>query len=129
MIWSVTSTAYTGSSSGRFVRRRIADQLADHVGIRTENRRELRRQLVERQRRRDQQVEHRIAEQRERRRKPPSMAPARPMGGRDLADLARDEPQPTAMERFAEWQRDIASPVPAQLDDARLLAGQPQRRR
>src|SRR5262245_36262865 len=117
MIWSVTSTAYTGSSSGRFVPRRIADQLADYVGIRTKNRGELRRQIVERQRRRDQQVEHRIAKQHECRRKPPPMAPARPMRGRNLADLARDEAQPTAMERFAERQRDIAAAVPAQLDD------------
>ena len=33
------------------------------------------------------------------------------------------------MERFAERSRDVAAAVPAQLDDGRLLAGEPQRGR
>src|SRR5262249_24848313 len=51
------------------------------------------------------------------------------MRGRDLADLTRNEPQAPAMKRFTERGSDFAAAVPAQLDDARLFTGKPQRDR
>src|SRR5262249_18260178 len=135
MIWSETSTAYTGHPlfvvgwSVHCRSRRIADQLADHVGGRVENRRQPRRQILEIDRRRDQGVEHGVAEQCQCRLEAPAVAPTGAVRGRDLADLARDEPQPAAVEGFPERHGHVAAAVPAELDHARLLAGEPQRGR
>src|SRR5262245_1479999 len=52
------------------------------------------------------------------------MRPARPVRGRDLADLARDDGEPPAVERAAERERDLALTVPAELDDPGLIAGE-----
>ena len=49
--------------------------------------------------------------------------------GRDLADLARDELQPAAVERAAERHRHRPGAVPAQLHDGRLVAGDVERGR
>src|ERR1700751_3783435 len=70
MIWSETSTAYTGIplSSVRFIGRRVADQRADHVRVGTENRGQLPRQLLERHGGREQRIERRLVEERKRRR-------------------------------------------------------------
>ena len=57
------------------------------------------------------------------------MRERRPVRGRDLADLARNELQPAAVERAAERHRDRPRPVPAQLDDGRLVAGDVERGR
>ncbi len=57
------------------------------------------------------------------------MRPARPVRGRDLADLARDQPKTAAVEGLAERNRYFARTVPAQFDDGRLVAGKTQRRR
>jgi hypothetical protein len=57
------------------------------------------------------------------------MRPARPVRRRNLPDLARYEPQAPAVKRLAERNRDVAGPIPAQLDHQRLVAGKPQRRR
>ena len=65
----------------------------------------------------------------ERRGEPASMRPPRPVRRGDVADLARDQPQPPAVERLAERRRHLGCAVPAQLDDGRLVAGEPQRRR
>src|SRR5262245_60497836 len=128
MIWSETSTAYTENSFS-FGGGRIADQLPDRVAIGAEHRRQLRRQVRKRDGRRDQPVEHGIPEQRERGRQPPAMGPARAVRRRDLADLARDDPQAAAVEGFAERRGDVAFAIPAELDDGRLLAGKAQRGR
>ena len=50
----------------------------------------------------DQHVERRIGEQPQRRLQPPPVAPARAPPGRHQPDLARDQPQPPAVERAAE---------------------------
>src|SRR5262249_57832244 len=107
MIWSETSTAYTENSFS-FGGGRIADQLADRVAVGAEHRRQLGRQVRKRDGRRDQPVEHGIAEQRNRGRQPLAMGPARAARGRDLADLPPDQPQPAAVESFAQRPRHVA---------------------
>src|SRR5262249_57206705 len=57
----------------------------------------------------------------------PERAGVRPggtVGRRALAALARDEPQPAAVEGFAKRHRDLAGAVPAHFDDGRLLTGE-----
>src|SRR5262245_20870705 len=120
MIWSDTSTANTGTSTPS-TGCRIADQRAACVARRREQAGQPSGQLVEVDGRRQQGVERRIVEQRHRGGKPAGGRPARSMRGRDLADLARHKPQPPAVKRLAKRRRDVAGPVPAQLDNARLL--------
>src|ERR1019366_728059 len=85
MIWSETSTANTGTSRSIGLRgARIADQRAARVGLRAENLRQSLRQALERHRRRQQAVEHRIGQEIERRRQAPRPAPAQPVRARDL---------------------------------------------
>src|SRR5437868_12608328 len=57
MMWSDTSTAYTDAPLG------IADELAQNTARRVENAGQLGRQIGERNRRRDQRVQHRIVQQ------------------------------------------------------------------
>ena len=121
MMWSRTSTANIGDSclaAPRFRdRTRPVAERAGRPGSR-------RSAPAGRRRRRlaaDQHVERRIREQPQRRLEPPPVAPARPPGRGDQADLARDEPQPAAVEGLAAGRRrprPVA--VPARLDHRRL---------
>src|SRR6185503_4764109 len=86
MIWSETSTAYTQHLC--LPSSRIADERAPRVRIDRKERAEALRQVGEFNRRRDQRVERAVVEQRERRRHPLMIRPARPMGCSNLADLA-----------------------------------------
>src|SRR6266850_1337219 len=130
MIWPLTSTAYKrhlvfnliGSAA------RIADQRTRRAGVRGQHRRQSRRQLLEGHGRRQQAIERCIVQQRQRRRQPACVAPARAMRGRDPADLTGDKSQAAAVKLLAEGRRDVASAIPAQLDDGCLLAREPQRR-
>ena len=58
-------------------------------------------------RRRDQRFERIVGQQAKRRGKAATMAPARPVRGGDLADLARQKPQAPAVERLPERRRDL----------------------
>src|SRR6266436_9087062 len=115
MIWSETSTAYTED-------RRIADQWTHPFGLATQNRRQLRRQIVEGYAGTQQDIQHRLLEKRKRRHEAPAARPPRAVRWRDASDLAGYEPQAPTVERLAEGRRDVAGSIPAQLDDARLLA-------
>src|SRR5581483_1355469 len=95
MIWSDTSTAYTNLLPAGS---RIADQWTARVAVGGEYRRQARGKFGKRHRRREQGVERRVGQQRQRRREPLPMGPARPMRRRDLSDLAGNEPQPPAVE-------------------------------
>src|ERR1700704_1314424 len=91
MIWSDTSTANTGTSRS-VGGRRIADQRATRVRLRSENLNQSLRQIFERHRRRQQAVEDRIGEQLEGRGQTARSAPADPVRGRDPAALGRTGP-------------------------------------
>jgi hypothetical protein len=108
MIWSETSTAYTGIPFASWFHRhsgsagrpgccpfwntagKLAGKSANGMAGASKN------------------VEHRIRKQRKRGREASPVAPARAMGRRDFADLARNQPQAAAVERFAERRRDVA---------------------
>ena len=79
-------------------------------------------------RRRDQRIERGVAQQAERRGQAAAVGPARPVRGRDLADLARDR---AAGGGCGTPRRAAAatSPAPYQLSSTtvRLVAGEPQR--
>src|SRR5215831_1437215 len=123
MMRSRTSTANMATS----ILRRIIDQLAQDRARRRQDFWHAHRQLDERDRGREQRVEPRVGEQVERGRDPAPMRPARPVRGRDLADLARDQLEAAAVERAAERRRHVARAVPAHLEDRRLVAGEPER--
>src|SRR2546426_2051095 len=109
MTWSETSTANTSSPScspGRFSRR-IAYQLAQYAARGQKNVRQPRRQIVKRDGGSEQGVEGRIGQQLERGREAPARRPPRPMGRRNPSDLARNQPQPPAVEGAAEGNRDL----------------------
>src|ERR1017187_5684190 len=57
------------------------------------------------------------------------MRPALAVRRCDMADLARDQPQPAAMERSPEWNRDQGVAIPAQLEHGRLETSKRQRGR
>src|SRR6185436_4682538 len=118
MIWSETSTAYKGNLRSS----RIADERAARVRIDRQDRAEALRQVGEFDWRRDQRVERAVVEQRKRRRHTLLIRPARPVGCSNLADLARNELQPPAVERLTERRGDVAGAIPAHLDDGALLA-------
>src|SRR5262245_11774776 len=107
--------------------RRIADQRAARVAVGRQQIGKPRWQLIEIDRRSKKHVERRILEQREGGSKPAAMRPARAMGGRDLADLARDDAQPAAGKGFAVRHGDLTRTVPAQLHDCCLLTRKPER--
>src|SRR4029453_10042443 len=118
MIWSDTSTAYTRDlSSGGGAGRRITDQLADDIGLGIEDRGQIRRQILEGHRRRDQPIERRVGGERDGRRQATPERPTRTMRRRDLTDLARHELEAAAVECFAERNGDLAAAVPAQPPD------------
>src|SRR6516162_4171010 len=128
MIWSETSTAYTGIPLRQcFIGRRVADQRADRVRVGTQNRGQFCRQLLEGHSGREQCIERRLVEERKRRREAPLTRPTRAMCRRDRADLARYQPQPPTVERLPQRRRDVPASVPTQLDDGSLLARKPQR--
>src|SRR5687768_13217494 len=64
---------------------------------------------------RDERVERRVPQQVQRRLEPAPVGPARSHRRGDLAHLRAQEPQPPAVERLAQRQRDLARAVPAQL--------------
>src|SRR5690242_15834145 len=123
--WSRTSTANIGPSGFR----RIRDELAKHAAVGRENLWQARRQVGECDGRREQRIEPRIGKEVERGREPAAMRPARTVRGRDLADLAGDEPEPPAVEGAAERCRHVAGAIPAHLQDGRLLARKRERGR
>jgi membrane glycosyltransferase len=92
----------------------IVDDLAQDAADRSQNVWQSRRELVPRNRWLDERVAGRIGEQRERGVKPTPRGPARAARWRHPADLARDEPQPPAMERRSKRHRDRMAPEPAQ---------------
>src|SRR5262249_8470755 len=94
MMRSRTSTAYIRTS----VRLGIVDERAQDRAHRRKDSRHARRQLGERHRRREQRIEPRVGEQVEGGRDAAPMRPARAVRGRDLADLARDQPEAAAVE-------------------------------
>ena len=55
------------------------------------------------------------------------MRPARPVRRRHMADLARHQPQPAAMERAAERNRHLGIAIPAQFEHGRLESRKRQR--
>src|SRR6266851_2420467 len=69
-------------------------------------------------------VAPRIGQQSECRGEPPAMRPARPVRWRDPSNLARHQPQPTAMEGAAERGRHRCVSVPAQFKHGCLLTGE-----
>src|SRR6266545_1451160 len=93
MTWSRTSTANIGAPSGG-----IIDDLAQQAAVRRQDLRQPRGQIVKRDGGREQRLEARIGQEFEGRGEPAAVRPARPVRGSDLADLARDQPQPAAME-------------------------------
>src|SRR3984893_2900275 len=99
MMWSETSTAYTATPKGSDG---IADELAQRAARGIENVGQLSRQVAERDSRRQQAVQHRIVQEVERGGKTAAIIPARPMRGRDFADLAGDQPQAAGMKAPAE---------------------------
>src|SRR5262249_581867 len=121
--------AEQGLSSAADASSTIVDHLAQDPTVRRKDFGQLRGQILERDGGGEQYIECRIGEEGERRLEPAPRAPARGRGGRNAPDLARDEPQPTAVERLAKRDGNLAAAVPAQLDDARLLAGRPKRGR
>src|SRR5262245_26618155 len=76
---------------------------------------------------RDQLIEHRIREQRQRKLHPPPRVPPRALRRRDCADLRRSDRQTPRMEHFAERDRDLLSTVPAHLDYGRFEPGEAKR--
>ena len=89
----------------------------------------LRRQVGERDRRRDQGVERGVVQQVERGGKTAAIVPARAMRRRDLADLAGDELEAAGVEDVAERDFHFVGAVPGQFQHRRLVAGEPQRGR
>src|SRR5262245_3363324 len=98
MIRSRTSTAYIGPSDWL----RIVDELAQDRADRRQDLRRVRRQVRERDRRREQRVEPRVGEQIEGSRDAALVRPARAVRWGDLADLARDQLETSAVEGAAE---------------------------
>src|SRR5262249_13765913 len=129
MMWSETSTPNKVCPPRLMRCSRIVDHLAQYPALRRKDFGQSRRQILERDGRREQRIERRIGEQRERSLESTPRAPARAMRGRNAPDLARNEPQPAAVECPAQRNRNLAAAVPAELDDARLLAGCPKRGR
>src|SRR5260370_29938343 len=100
MMWSRTSTANKASSLR--VGAGIGNRLAEDATLGVKNVGQPPRQIVECNRRRQQGVKPRIGKQTEGCGEPPAICPARPVRRRDASDLARDEPQPPAVEGAAE---------------------------
>src|ERR1700687_1517772 len=122
MMWSRTSTANKGPPSG------VGNGLAQYAASGVENIGQPPRQIVKRNRRRQQRVEPGIGEQSERRGEPPPVGPARPVRRRDPPHLARQQPQPAAVEGAAERRRHRRIAVPAHFEHGCLLTGERQRR-
>src|SRR5215475_15231697 len=125
MMWSRTSTAYTGI----FLGLTVVDALAQDRTASAQDGRQPRRQVRKCDRRLEQDVQPVVGEQTERMFETAARAPLPTMRGRNLADLARDQPKPTAMERAAQRHRNRRVAIPAQLDDGGFVAGRRQRRR
>src|SRR5665647_232959 len=122
MIWSRTSTANKGPPSG------VGNELAEYAASGVENTGQPPRQILKRNRRRQQRVKPGIGEQSERCGEPPPMRPARPVRRCDLPHLARHQPQPAAVEGAAERRRHRRVAIPAHFEHRCLLAGERQRR-
>src|SRR5215208_8199461 len=80
---------------------RVPDQLTQRAACGSENLRQLRRQIGERDGRRDQAIESGIVQQGERGGTAAGNAPACTMRGRHMAHLTRHQPQALAVERAA----------------------------
>ena len=106
----------------------IIDDLTQHATDRSQNVGQSRRELVPRDRWLDERVVGRIGEQSERGVKPSPQGPARAARWRHPADLARDEPQPAAMEGRSERHRDRMAPEPAQFQHQGFITRQRERR-
>src|SRR5450759_5500403 len=108
MMWSRTSTANKAAPL------RVCNELAEYAALGVKNIRKPRRQIVKRHRGRQQSIQTRIGQQRDRGGQSAAMRPTRPPRGRHLTDLARNQTQPAAMECAAERNRHLPLAVPAQ---------------
>src|SRR5260370_41632555 len=97
-------------SSGGFIGLSIADQWTHPFGLATQNRRQLRRQIVEGYACTQQDIHHRLLEKRKRRHYAPAARPPRWVRWRDASDLAGYEPQAPAGQHLAGGLRAIACP-------------------
>src|SRR5690348_15026358 len=95
MIWSETSTAYTGPSlfsslhpAGGRSSKSIIDHGAEHIGFGRKQPRQLLRQVAEPRSLIEERIERRIGEQLDGCREPAGMGELRAPRRRDLADLA-----------------------------------------
>src|ERR1700674_4659323 len=86
---------------------RIIDTLTQNAASRREDLRQPRRQIFERNRRREQRIKTRIGVVRKGRFEPRAMRPARPVRRGNLADLTGDESQAAAVERAAKRYRNV----------------------
>src|SRR4051794_14798960 len=98
MMWSDTSTAYTATPRGSDG---IADELAQRAARGMQDIRQPGRQVAQPDSRRQQGVQHRIVQEVERGGKTAAIVPTRPVRGRDLADLAGNQPQAPGMKAAA----------------------------
>src|SRR5689334_18846585 len=121
MMWSRTSTAYMGWTS----RAGIADERERRADAAEDLRQRL-RQHLEGRLRLQQDIEPGIGGERQRERQAPPMVPAGAALRRDGADLGRAQGKAAAVEGAAQPDADRARPVPAELHDLGLEAGERQ---
>src|ERR1700754_677328 len=123
MMWSRTSTAYTGALLG------IIDTLAQDAASGSENARQACGEIGKRDRCFEQHIQSVVGKQAQRLLQTPAISPCRAVGWRDHADLARHEPETAAVECAAERHRNIGVAIPAELEDRSLVSRQAERRR
>src|SRR5689334_14280269 len=116
MMWSRTSTANKKASL------RIRNELTDNAVPGVKNLGEPARQVAKPYFRGEKCIEARVGKQSNRCREPAVMRPARSMRHGDPADLTRNQPQATAVERAAELNCHRCVAIPAEFEHHRFVA-------
>jgi hypothetical protein len=99
----------------------IDDDLAKRAAFGSKDMREPVRELVKSDRWRQERFKSRIIEQIQRGSESSPWRPTHSVRGRHTANLAGNESEATRVECAAEWNRNFAGAVPAQLKHCRLL--------
>ena len=116
MMWSRTSTVNKAAPSC------VGDELAEYSASLAEDIRQSPGEIGKSHGRRKQRIEPRIGEQRDRSGEAAAVRPAWPVRRRDLADLARYQPKPAAVEGASEHRRHGRISIPAHFKHGCLFA-------